>query len=205
MFSLKSGEVIIRDFSTIANSMKQYRVIPDVIDSPPEKICEVIFPSGAKANLGNMLTPTQVKDKPMVKWVADKNSFYTLCVSNPDVPHRDIPRMREWLHWLVGNIPGNEIAKGEILADYIGAGPSKGSGFRRYVYLIYRQIDKIPYSEKILTSSSTDYRNNFSIRKFADKYKLEKPTAGNFYIAEWDTSVPKLYKRLGFKQDEPMK
>lgn len=42
---------------------------------------KVLYPSGVKADLGNELTPTQVKDQPSVGWDADPNSFYTLCLT----------------------------------------------------------------------------------------------------------------------------
>lgn len=44
---------------------------------------------------------------------------------------------------------------------------------------------------------SGDNRGKFSIRKFAQKYNLGNPVAGNFYQAEWDDYVPILYKQLG--------
>jgi len=34
-----------------------------------------------KAELGNELTPTQVKDQPSVRWNAESNSYYTLCLT----------------------------------------------------------------------------------------------------------------------------
>jgi len=35
-----------------------------------------------KAELGNELTPTQVKDQPSVRWNAEfNNSYYTLCLT----------------------------------------------------------------------------------------------------------------------------
>lgn len=94
-------------------------------------------------DLGNVLTPTQVKDQPTVKWDADASSFYTLCLTDPDAPSREthvktleinrenvkneffdlLQEYREWHHWLVGNIPGNDISKGEVLSEYVGSGP----------------------------------------------------------------------------------
>lgn len=35
-------------------------------------------------NLGNVLTPTQVKDAPTVEWDAEADAFYTLCMTDPD-------------------------------------------------------------------------------------------------------------------------
>ena len=32
----------------------------------------------------------------------------------------------EWHHWLVVNIPNNDISSGETLSEYVGSGPPKG-------------------------------------------------------------------------------
>lgn len=39
------------------------------------------YPSGVSVDMGNKLTPTQVKDEPTVSWSADSNEFYTLCMT----------------------------------------------------------------------------------------------------------------------------
>lgn len=44
---------------------------------------------------------------------------------------------------------------------------------------------------------SADNRGGFKISKFAEKYKLGNPVAGNFYQAQYDDYVPQLYKQLG--------
>jgi hypothetical protein len=46
---------------------------------------------------------------------------------------------------------------------------------------------------------SGDNRGKFSIRNFAKKYNLGNPIAGNFYQAQWDDYVPKLYEQLSGK------
>ena len=77
--------------------------------------------------LGNELTPTQVKDIPShVTWPSETSALYTVCMTDPDAPSRQTPKYREWHHWLVVNIPNNEIAKGDILSEYVGSGPPKG-------------------------------------------------------------------------------
>ena len=40
--------------------------------------------------------------------------FIPLFLVDPDAPSRAEPSKREVLHWLVVNIPGNEIKKGEV-------------------------------------------------------------------------------------------
>ncbi|GLG96298.1 AAEL012666-PA [Gryllus bimaculatus] len=176
--------------------MDKHQVVPDVIDKAPAEVAEVTFKSGAKAELGNELTPTQVKDIPVVVWKAEQSSLYTLCMTDPDAPSRKDPRNREWHHWLVVNIPGNEIAKGDTLTEYVGAGPPKDSGLHRYVILLYKQPNKIRASEPHISKTTGKNRGKFSIRKFAKKYKLTDIVAGNFFQAQWDEYVPKLYKQL---------
>jgi phosphatidylethanolamine-binding protein (PEBP) family uncharacterized protein len=55
--------------------------------------------------------------------------------ADPDAPSRADPEFREWRHWLVVNIPGCDIDKGEVAAAYIGSGPPEGTGLHRYVFL----------------------------------------------------------------------
>ena len=47
---------------------------------------------------------------------------------DPDAPSRKEPKFREWHHWLVVNIPGQDVSKGETLSEYVGSGPPEGTG-----------------------------------------------------------------------------
>ncbi|XP_037958185.1 protein D3 [Teleopsis dalmanni] len=183
--------------STISASMEKNGVVPDVIPCAPKEIAKICYASGATVCEGNVLTPTQVKDQPTVTWNADPNALYTLCMTDPDAPSRKEPTFREWHHWLVGNIPGNKVAEGEVLSAYVGSGPPEGTGLHRYVFLIFKQNCKLTFDEKRLPNNSGDGRGGFKIAEFAKKYALGTPVAGNFYQAEWDDYVPELYKQLG--------
>ncbi|GBP10466.1 Phosphatidylethanolamine-binding protein 1 [Eumeta japonica] len=96
----------------------------------------------------------------------------------------------------VGNVPGCKVDSGEILSDYIGSGPPPGTGLHRYVFLVYKQPSKLSFDEKRLPNNSGDGRGGFKIAAFAKKYNLGSPIAGNFYQAEFDDYVPKLYAKL---------
>lgn len=99
----------------------------------------MLYPSGVSADLGNELTPTQVKDKPTLTWDAENGAYYTLLMIDPDAPSRQNPKFREFRHWLVMNIPGTSINKGDEVIGYISSGPPKNTGLHRYVFLIYKQ------------------------------------------------------------------
>lgn len=180
----------------VIDQLKKNQVIPDVIPAAPKAALQVTY-GNAIVSLGNELTPTKVKDMPKITWQAEPNALYLLCMTDPDAPSRQNPKFREWHHWLVGNIPGNEIEKGEVLSEYVGSGPPKDTGLHRYVFLLYKQPKKLQFDESRLKNNSGKGRGKFSIKKFAEKYGLGDPVAVNFFQAKWDNYVPTLYKQLG--------
>lgn len=178
--------------------MLKDEVVPDVVDVAPLHAMIIEYPSGAGVKAGNILTPTQVKDIPTsISWPTEAGALYTLCMTDPDAPSRQTPKFREWHHWLVVNIPESDVGSGETLSQYVGSGPPKGTGLHRYVFLAYKQTGKISPDEARLTNRSGDGRGGFKISEFAKKYNLGTPIAGNYYQAQWDDYVPKLYEQLG--------
>lgn len=184
--------------SDLQSLFKKHCVVPDVINTSPSELISIQYSSSLhNIDTGKELTPTQVKDKPVVKWAAKEDEYYVLAMVDPDAPSREKPKFREWHHWLVGNIHGGDLNKGEVLSDYIGSGPPKGTGLHRYVFLIYKQPEKCDFSKiPKLPSNSGDKRGNFSITKFSQQFNLGPPVAGNFFVAQYDDYVPKLYAKL---------
>ncbi|KHJ93726.1 phosphatidylethanolamine-binding protein [Oesophagostomum dentatum] len=181
-----------------AEAFKKHEVVPDVLATAPSKTAKAVYDSGVEASLGNVLTPTQVKNPPKLTWDTEPGALYTVILTDPDAPSRKEATYREWHHWLIVNVPENDIAKGDVLSEYIGSGPPKGTGLHRYVFLVYKQPGRITDSEHgHLTNRSGEGRGGFKTAKFVAKHKLGNPIAGNFYQAEWDNYVPTLYKQLG--------
>ncbi|KAM7363803.1 protein D3-like [Cochliomyia hominivorax] len=175
---------------------KDNEVVPDVIPEAPKEFLKVSYNDGLEVNKGNELTPTQVKLQPVVEWSANDNEYYTLIMTDPDAPSRTEPKFREFRHWLVANIPGNKIDQGEVIAAYVGSGPPKGTGLHRYVFLLYKQPGKLEIDEPRVANNSRRDRPNFKAAKFAEKYKLGTPIAGNFYQAQYDDYVPTVHAQL---------
>ena len=73
---------------------------------------------------------------------ANIDKFFTLAMVDPDAPSKENPENREWLHWLVVNIPGTEIKrwrkadgppKGKVLMEYNEASPPVDTGNNKQV------------------------------------------------------------------------
>ncbi|XP_017079230.2 LOW QUALITY PROTEIN: protein D2 [Drosophila eugracilis] len=181
---------------TVEEVFTSHQVVPDVIPEPPNQLLKVTYSNNLVAKDGVELTPTQVKDQPNVEWEAQPGEYYTLIMTDPDAPSRAEPKFREFKHWVLVNIAGNDLSSGEAIAEYIGSGPPQGTGLHRYVFLLYKQSGKLEFDEDRVSNKSRKDRPKFSAAKFAKKYQLGNPIAGTFYQAQYDDHVPKLHKQL---------
>lgn len=84
--------------SDLATLFQKHCIIPDVITIAPNEPLEIVYSGGVKVEIAKELTPTQVKDKPNVKWAAKDEIYYTLAMIDPDAPSREKPTFREWHH-----------------------------------------------------------------------------------------------------------
>lgn len=76
----------------------------------------------------------------------------TKLLEDPDAPSRKEPKFGEWHHWIVVNIPGNNLSNGDTLLEYVGAGPPIDTDLHRYVFLVYKQHHKHDFDEPKLTN-----------------------------------------------------
>ncbi|KAJ8952510.1 hypothetical protein NQ318_003306 [Aromia moschata] len=172
-----------------SSKMETDGIAPGTVDEAPSAKISIIYPGNVEVKFGGELTPTQVKDQPEVKWDADPSKYYVLAMVDPDAPSREDPKFREVNHWLVVNVKGGDVSTGEVITEYRGSGPPKGTGLHRYIFLVFEQKEKLTFDEPKTASNSRAHRLNFSIRKFAKKYNLGSAFAGNFYKAQWDPYV----------------
>lgn len=77
--------VVYQAYATESEAKTKFlrgEIVPDVLGELPDlKTLKVSYPTGVKVDLGNVLTPTQVKDQPDVEWEAEKDAFYTLLMT----------------------------------------------------------------------------------------------------------------------------
>lgn len=127
---------------------------------------------------GDAIIRLQVQKAPTVKWAADPKKLYTLFMVDPDAPFASEPFFRSWVHWLVVNMPGAQVAKGEVVQAYNGPfpPPSAEKSLHRYVLLAYQQ--RGPISGSYYSPAA------FNVQAFVKQHKLvQPPVAGNFFRA----------------------
>ncbi|KAH8393704.1 hypothetical protein KR200_010014 [Drosophila serrata] len=184
------------DSENVRRIMKEMDVVPDILDEPPKELLRIRYDNTFDIEDGKSYTPTELKFQPRLDWNADPESFYTVIMICPDAPNRENPMYRSWLHWLVVNVPGLDIMKGQLISDYFGPLPPKDSGNQRYLILVYQQSEKLAFDEEKIEMSNADGHSNFEVKKFAQKYEMGNPVAGNIFQSRWDEYVPELMKTL---------
>lgn len=119
-----------------------------------------------------------------------------------DSPSRTDRSFGPFLHWLVFNIPTpGDWRKGDQIVEYVGTGPTPGTGLHRYVILVYKQpqgkrIENI--TETRATNKDMAGRPHFDLKQFLTKYGFTEPAwAGNFFQSRFDDYVPLLHAQLG--------
>nr|BAJ33493.1 flowering locus T [Glycine max] len=150
------------------------RVIVEVID--PFEISIPFRVTYGNRDLGNgcELKPSQVANQPRVSVGGDDlRNFYTMVLVDPDAPSPSNPNFREYLHWLVTDIPettgpnfGNEVVSYES--------PRPTMGIHRLVFVLFRQ----QFRQRVYAPG---WRQNFNTREFAELYNLGLPVAAVFF------------------------
>jgi phosphatidylethanolamine-binding protein (PEBP) family uncharacterized protein len=97
----------------------------------------------------------------MLSWSAEEGVFYTVVFTDPDAPSRANPIRREFLHWLIGNVPGSDLSEGEVLVEFLSSAPPKDSGLHRYTVLVYKQRERVDFKEKRIPDTTREGRRHF--------------------------------------------
>lgn len=92
---------------------------------------------------GNVIKPAEALEYPIVNYEADADSLWTLALTSLDGHLND--NDKEYVHWLVANIPGNSVEKGDTIVEYLQPFPLKGTGYHRYAFVLYKQEKNVTY------------------------------------------------------------
>ncbi|XP_054792196.1 protein MOTHER of FT and TFL1-like [Prosopis cineraria] len=161
------------------------KVIGDVVDPfVPELKLTVQF--GSKQVMsGCEIKPSLAADRPRVRLMSPSNNnnasnLYTLVMVDPDAPSPSEPTFREWLHWIVVDIPeGSDATQGKEVVSYVG--PSPRMGIHRYVFVAFRQRGG---SLDGVEASLREERANFNTRHFSSKHGLALPVGAVYFNSQ---------------------
>ncbi|GMJ02920.1 TERMINAL FLOWER 1 [Hibiscus trionum] len=158
------------------------RVIGDVLDPFIPSIKMSVTFNNMQVFNGHEFYPSCVATKPRVEIQgADLRTFFTLVMTDPDVPGPSDPYLREHLHWIVTDIPGTTDATfgREVVSYEI---PRPDIGIHRFVFVLFKQKRR-----QLIRSPSS--RDNFSTRDFASENDLGLPVAAVYFNARRETAA----------------
>nr|AFV67444.1 centroradialis [Hordeum vulgare] len=159
------------------------KVIGEVIDNfNPTVKMTVTYSSNKQVFNGHEFFPSAVVSKPRIEVQGgDMRSFFTLVMTDPDVPGPSDPYLREHLHWIVSDIPGTTDASfGREVVSY--ESPKPNIGIHRFTFVLFQQKKR----QAMNAPSTWDY---FNTRRFADENDLGLPVAAVYFNAQRETAA----------------
>jgi len=189
--------------SQIVQSFVKEQIIPDVIPEStltPTVLFSVTYPSGKEAVLGAELTKEEAGDEPEIVITplnaSSLDPTYTLVMTDPDAPSRADPKYRQFRHWVITGLrtPASTSSETENMAalkprasttPYRAPGPPPGSGFHRYVFLLFEEPAgtelTIP-ADAPEHGAALEQRRSWDAMAFGEKYGLKLVGATYFLV-----------------------
>ncbi|KAK4286850.1 hypothetical protein Pmani_040062 [Petrolisthes manimaculis] len=152
---------------------------------------------------GNIIKPREALCEPKVTYPSGPEDIWTLALTNPD--GNLVQADTECLHWMVGNIRGSDVTTGEVLCDYLPPFPPRGSGYHRYVFVLYKQERIVDFTQhkRNLPCLSLKART-FSTREFYRGVQETLTPAGlAWFQSDWDASLTDFFHNV-LKMREPV-
>ncbi|XP_040010288.1 phosphatidylethanolamine-binding protein 4 isoform X2 [Xiphias gladius] len=163
---------------------------PDTLSSLDSSFChgglEVIYPELDIDECIIIPKDQELREKVSTVWKAPQIYFsrghkkkkYVLVMVDPDAPSRTNPASAYWRHWLVMDIQGDALKRGQIqgttLSDYYPPTPPQKSGFHRYQFMLFEQLPDAPVS---LTKQEKSSRGKWDLQAFVTRFDLGEPVA----------------------------
>ncbi|KAF3326814.1 protein HEADING DATE 3A [Carex littledalei] len=150
------------------------QIIGDVLPLFNPSVSLRVMYNNRQVFTGTDLKPSAVVNKPRVEIGGDdRRVFYTLVMVDPDAPNPSNPTLKEYLHWLVTDIPATtDVSFGQEMVCY--ESPQPHFGIHRMVFALFQQIGR-------QTVSAPPVRSRFNTKDFALHHNLGVPMAAAFF------------------------
>ncbi|XP_035260903.1 39S ribosomal protein L38, mitochondrial [Anguilla anguilla] len=182
----------------LANHYGVYRDLFPGAHFTPKVMLRITYGEEASAQVhyGNHVNPAQAVAAPHVSFEAEEDSLWTLLLTSPDEHLLDSEG--EYVHWLVGNIPGNAVESGEEVCHYFPPFPAKGTGFHRFVFLLFKQDAPVDFEHDCRPSPchSLKQRTFKTVEFYRRHQDVITPAGLAFFQSQWDDTVTNTFHTL---------
>ncbi|KAM3192199.1 hypothetical protein ACQJBY_069428 [Aegilops geniculata] len=164
------------------DSLTRAQIVGDVLDPFASSVPLTIMYDGRPVFNGMEFRSPAVSLKPRVEIGGDDfRVAYTLVLVNPDAPNPSNPTLREYLHWMVTDVPAStNDSFGREVVPY--ESPSPTMGIHRIVIVMYQQLGRG-------TVFAPQVRQNFNSRNFARRFNLGQPVAAMYFNCQRTTGT----------------
>ena len=165
--------------------------VGELVETPPSQKLVVEWPNDVNVQPNDTIPVGWMGERPTLYWPSERGELYTVMIIDGGIK-RILPK--GYVHWMVTNIPGNYVEKGNEVMQYVtpfGLELNEDGSIIKdasqsahpMLIMVFKQSEAIVTDETqfgcspdILTDRFHDYRD------LAKKYNLEM-VAGNFLQA----------------------
>ncbi|XP_051125930.1 protein FLOWERING LOCUS T-like [Andrographis paniculata] len=155
------------------------RVVGDVLGPfTPTADLRLLTSDGSIVFNGTSLRPSNVAAPPRLHIAPHHHfqGFYTLVMVDADAPNPSNPHFKEYLHWLVTDIPAAESSSGSGNEMVRYESPKPTMGIHRIVLVVFQQS-----RGRGRAVTAPQWRRNFTTREFSEANCLGSPIAALYY------------------------
>ena len=149
-------------------------VVPARLAAAPAEVARLSWPGTRRLGLNSTVLTGWAEDRPVLRWSADRRSLYTVLIVDEGIARLE---GRQFVHWMVTNIPGSDVGRGAEVVQYIppfsvelledGSGVDKDGAAHPMLVLVYRQPGRVEVEEiqrGCAPSILTDRHKNIKVR-----------------------------------------
>ncbi|EMS46265.1 hypothetical protein TRIUR3_23989 [Triticum urartu] len=162
------------------DSLTRAHIVGDVLDPFASSVPLTVMYDGRPVFNGMELRSPSVSLKPRVDIGGDDfRVAYTLVMVDLDAPNPSNPTLREYLHWMVTDVPSSTNNSFEIVPY---ESPRPTMGIHRIVLVLYQQLGRG-------TVFAPQVRQNFNSCNFARRFNLSQPVAAMYFNCQRPTGT----------------
>ena len=91
-------------------------VVPARLSAAPAETARLSWPPTKNIGLNNTVLTGWLEERPQLGWAADRRALYTVMIVDEGIERLE---GKQFIHWLVTNVPGSDVERGAEVMQYI--------------------------------------------------------------------------------------